>query len=200
MKSVKKIIWIVWDFWFSEKNKKIFQDLDILTLQIKWEEDLEKCDWLFFWTSSFFQLKNFYSKNFFEKILEKIENNFPILCVWQASDFFLEKIWNWKILEKTWKILEKTWKILDYEWEIFLDFLDSKEMKIKIYKNFYFTEKKIWFLEKIFFWYKNFFKSFWKISSWEKTVFIYKNSIFTIFSTEFFLDKRIYEYFINKYF
>lgn len=193
MKSVKKIIWIAWDFWFYEKNKKSFENLDMLVLQVKWEEDLEKCDWLFFWTSSFFQLKNFYSKNFFKKILDKIEKDFPVFCVWKSADFFLEKIWNWKILEKN-------WKILDYRWEIFLDFLDSKKMEIKIYKNFSYNEKKIWFLENLFYSYKKYFKSFWKISYWEKTVFTYKNSIFTLFSPEFFSDKRIYEYFVNKYF
>ena len=149
MKSVKKIIWIVWDFWFFEKNKKIFENLDLLVLQIKNEDDLEKFDWIFFWTSSFFQLKNYFSKEFFEKVFLKIEDNFPVFCAGQSVNLFLEKIWNTWTAEKQW-ILEKKWRILDLDSEISLNFLDSKKMKIKIFKNFYYDEKKIWLIKKIF--------------------------------------------------
>lgn len=211
MKSIKKIIWIVWDFWFFEKNKKIFEDLDVLVLQVKSEEDLRKCDWIFFWTSSFFQLKNCFSEEFFDLILKKIENNFPVFCSWQSINLFLEKIWNWNLLEKKWKISYNKNEDIKNEWEIYLDFLDSKEMKIKIFKNFYYWDKKLNFFKKI---YLNLRKVFlkkkekkasllnkiWKNSFWENTIFIYKKSIFTIFSPEFFWDKRIYEYFINKKF
>lgn len=190
MKSVKKIIWIIWDFWFFEKNKKSFKDLDLLILQVKNEEDLEKCDWIFFWTSSFFQLKNYFREEFFEKILEKIENNFPVFCSWQSVNLFLDKIWEFKKIK-----IEKVDRVENYEWKINLDFLDSKEMNIKIFKNFNYEEKKI-------FWLKNFFlKNNLEIKFfWENKIIIYKKTLFTIFSPEFYWDKRIYEYFINKFF
>ena len=165
MKSVKKIIWIIWDFWFVSKNEKIFEDLDLLILNVKNEDDLEKCDWLFFWTSSFFQLQKFFWDVFFQKVLLKIENNFPVLCFWQSCEFFLSKIWDWNF--------EKKWKIDDFEWEIFLDFLDSKPMKIKVFKNFYYWEKKIFWAKKYLYFIKKIFdkntkiEKFWEIENFD---------------------------------
>jgi len=201
MKSVKKIIWIIWDFWFFETNKKSFEDLNLLVLQIKNEDDLKKCDWIFFWTSSFFQIKNYFEWDlnniFFDKILEKIENNFPIFCSWQSVDLFLEKIW-WEE-----KILEKKWKIFDLESKIFLNFLDSKENNVKVYKNFSYEEKEIFWIKKYLSKIKkNKFEiqKFWEKSSWKDLVYIYKKTLFVIFSPEFYWDKRIYEYFVNNFF
>ena len=213
MKSVKKIIWLVWDFWFFEKNKKSFELLWLLVLKIDWEnwkEDLKKCDWIFFWTSSYFQLKNLYSEKFFEKILEKIENNFPVFLSWQSVNIFLDKIWTyWEFGEN---FLEKKWKILNYNWEIFLDFLDSKKIKIKIFKNFFYQEKKIRFWQKFLFFLKKIFwknnnikniwlKKFWKFwEDWHFSVYTYKKTLFTIFSPECYWNERIFEYFINNFY
>jgi len=206
MKSVKKIIWIAWDFWFFEKNKKIFQDLNILVIQIKWEEDLEKCDWVFFWTSSFFQLKNYFSDNFLNLISIKIEENFPVLFFWQSVNLFIDKIW---FKNNSW-IFTKEWKTVDESCEITLDFLDSKVVKIKNYKNFYYSENKINIFKKIFtkilklFWFKknddDLILKNWEDLSWNNTVLTYKKTLFVIFSPEIYWDRRIYEYFVNDFF
>jgi hypothetical protein len=202
MKSVKKIVWIVWDFWFFEKNKFFFEDLDILVLQVKDEDDLEKCDWLFFWTSSFFQLKNYFWESFFNVLLIKIENNFPVLSFWQSVNLFLNKIWNqWK-----WSLNKSSFRVKEYFWEADLNFLDSKKMKIKIFKNFNYKEKKEKNIKNIFWNFlqknSNLVKKFWEVyftNGWSSTVFIYKKTLFWIFSPEFYWDRRIFEYFINDF-
>ncbi|MCD5382676.1 hypothetical protein LR002_00965 [Candidatus Gracilibacteria bacterium] len=197
MKSVKKIIGIIGDFGFVSKNEKIFEDLDLLILNVKNEDDLEKCDGLFFGTSSFFQLQKFFGDVFFQKVLLKIENNFPVLCFGQSCEFFLSKIGDGNF--------EKKGKIDDFEGEIFLDFLDSKPMKIKVFKNFYYGEKKIFGAKKYLYFIKKFFdkntkiEKFGEIENGKNTIFIYKKTLFTIFSPEFYGDKRIYEYFISNF-